>query len=192
MFQKIAKHRANDASNDVHRPPLPCLVLLWRLQQEVCEWCQPTPPQDQVPRRVSLIFTDIVLIFILNQRHKQTFSQEHNGSSNECSSSSWSCLVFSSAGAFIFCLAQMSSLWLDRQNQKCADQAHEGRNRSSVMIFHLFRYSQLFNKSKSEHLSYFCCLFSPIVRCLVAAGELPITWWGLNSHTFLYFIFWGK
>ena len=22
MFQKIAKHRANDASNDVHRPPL--------------------------------------------------------------------------------------------------------------------------------------------------------------------------
>ena len=23
MFQKIAKHRANDASNDVHRPPLP-------------------------------------------------------------------------------------------------------------------------------------------------------------------------
>ena len=21
MFQKIAKHRANDASNDVHRPP---------------------------------------------------------------------------------------------------------------------------------------------------------------------------
>jgi len=24
MFQKIAKHRANDASNDVHRPPLAC------------------------------------------------------------------------------------------------------------------------------------------------------------------------
>ena len=23
MFQKIAKHRANDASNDIHRPPLP-------------------------------------------------------------------------------------------------------------------------------------------------------------------------
>ena len=23
MFQKIAKHRANDASNDVHCPPLP-------------------------------------------------------------------------------------------------------------------------------------------------------------------------
>ena len=22
MFQKIAKHRANDASNDVHRPPI--------------------------------------------------------------------------------------------------------------------------------------------------------------------------
>ena len=22
MFQQIAKHRANDASNDVHRPPL--------------------------------------------------------------------------------------------------------------------------------------------------------------------------
>ena len=22
MFHKIAKHRANDASNDVHRPPL--------------------------------------------------------------------------------------------------------------------------------------------------------------------------
>ena len=22
MFQKIAKHRANDATNDVHRPPL--------------------------------------------------------------------------------------------------------------------------------------------------------------------------
>ena len=30
MFQKIAKHRANDASNDVHRPPLfqPNLVRL--------------------------------------------------------------------------------------------------------------------------------------------------------------------
>ena len=28
MFQKIAKHRANDASNDVHRPPLcPALYL---------------------------------------------------------------------------------------------------------------------------------------------------------------------
>ena len=25
MFQKIAKHRANDASKDVHRPPLPPL-----------------------------------------------------------------------------------------------------------------------------------------------------------------------
>merc|ERR1719422_2753913 len=27
MFQKIAKHRANDASNDVHRPPLFCIAL---------------------------------------------------------------------------------------------------------------------------------------------------------------------
>ena len=26
MFQKIAKHRANDASNDVHRPPLVLLA----------------------------------------------------------------------------------------------------------------------------------------------------------------------
>ena len=28
MFQKIAKHRANDASNDVHRPPLDLCRLL--------------------------------------------------------------------------------------------------------------------------------------------------------------------
>ena len=28
MFQKIAKHRANDASNDVHRPPLGLSFLL--------------------------------------------------------------------------------------------------------------------------------------------------------------------
>ena len=28
MFQKIAKHRANDASNDVHRPPL-LLLNIW-------------------------------------------------------------------------------------------------------------------------------------------------------------------
>ena len=28
MFQKIAKHRANDASNDVHRPPLPFSLLI--------------------------------------------------------------------------------------------------------------------------------------------------------------------
>ena len=27
MFQKIAKHRANDASNDVHRPPLRATLL---------------------------------------------------------------------------------------------------------------------------------------------------------------------
>ena len=27
MFQKIAKHRANDASHDVHRPPLPTTQL---------------------------------------------------------------------------------------------------------------------------------------------------------------------
>ena len=50
-----------------------------------------------------------------------------NGSSNEPSSSSWSCLVFSSTGAFIVCLAQMSSLWLDGQDQECSDQAHEGQ-----------------------------------------------------------------
>ena len=31
MFQKIAKHRANDASNDVHRPPLHLLAqIIWR------------------------------------------------------------------------------------------------------------------------------------------------------------------
>ena len=28
MFQKIAKHRANDASNDVHRPPLVVMVVV--------------------------------------------------------------------------------------------------------------------------------------------------------------------
>ena len=29
MFQKITKHRANDASNDVHRPPLPpCNIVM--------------------------------------------------------------------------------------------------------------------------------------------------------------------
>ena len=36
MFQKIAKHRANDASNDVHRPPLagPSDV-----KHELKRWC---------------------------------------------------------------------------------------------------------------------------------------------------------
>ena len=29
MFQKIAKHRANDASNDVHRPPLQGPQDIW-------------------------------------------------------------------------------------------------------------------------------------------------------------------
>ena len=32
MFQKIAEHRANDASNDVHRPPLRGA----RVKYEVC------------------------------------------------------------------------------------------------------------------------------------------------------------
>ena len=34
MFQKIAKHRANDASNDVHRPPLPLARLLRQLMSK--------------------------------------------------------------------------------------------------------------------------------------------------------------
>ena len=33
MFQKIEKHRANDASNDVHRPPLPsCQPFFFSVQ----------------------------------------------------------------------------------------------------------------------------------------------------------------
>ena len=38
MFQKIAKHRANDASNDVHRPPLAgtCTVELSSLSTKFC------------------------------------------------------------------------------------------------------------------------------------------------------------
>ena len=31
MFQKISKHRANDASNDVHRPPLVARVVVFSL-----------------------------------------------------------------------------------------------------------------------------------------------------------------
>ena len=36
MFQKIAKHRANDASNDVHRPPL---IPDTRIPQFMQPWC---------------------------------------------------------------------------------------------------------------------------------------------------------
>ena len=31
MSQKIAKHRANDASNDVHRPPLVDLLAIFEV-----------------------------------------------------------------------------------------------------------------------------------------------------------------
>ena len=42
MFQKISKHRANDASNDVHRPPLPPsynLSILWISKSETKRFC---------------------------------------------------------------------------------------------------------------------------------------------------------
>ena len=42
MFQKIAKHRANDASNDVHRPPL-------REGQTLNQECDPARP-PRLPR----------------------------------------------------------------------------------------------------------------------------------------------
>ena len=35
MFKKIAKHRANDASNDVHRPPLVLGWWLWSRSAKV-------------------------------------------------------------------------------------------------------------------------------------------------------------
>ena len=35
MFQKNAKHRANDASNDVHRPPLPTLFIIGLLPRSL-------------------------------------------------------------------------------------------------------------------------------------------------------------
>ena len=38
MFQKIAKHRANDASNDVHRPPLPLTSAPTLLVQQGDHW----------------------------------------------------------------------------------------------------------------------------------------------------------
>jgi len=44
MFQKIAKHRANDASNDVHRPPL--LVSLHDIYLPVEILCVDVPFPD--------------------------------------------------------------------------------------------------------------------------------------------------
>ena len=39
MFQKIAKHRANDASNDVHRPPLDGKdVCIRKNNKDLCKW----------------------------------------------------------------------------------------------------------------------------------------------------------
>ena len=61
MFQKIAKHRANDASNNVHRPPLPAYPRCWSpssqpplLAQETCSppWAQPGWPGNPKKSRI--------------------------------------------------------------------------------------------------------------------------------------------
>ena len=61
MFQKIAKHRANDASNDVHRPPLVAVELQKFLLESRMQGARGLEPQftfvtRQLQKKAQTIF----------------------------------------------------------------------------------------------------------------------------------------
>ena len=78
MFQKIAKHRANDASNDVHRPPLlprptPNCFFSTPPRPEAKKGCPVHPCQRVIHVGVQIIQTIQAILFI-RQMEMRTFA----------------------------------------------------------------------------------------------------------------------